>query len=84
MNNELIFPIVYDLRVIYSGDGDIGIKKVSNLLNDLSINCSKSVVKPGGSSSLVRLGFNITIFSKVQMETMYRNLKALPDVKWAT
>ncbi len=84
MEKELQFPVIYDLRVIYSGNGEEGIKKISTLLNDLGINYSPGFVKPGGKGSLSRLGINITVISKEQMDTMYKNLQVIPDIKWAT
>lgn len=84
MNKELQFPVVYDLRVIYCGSPEDGIKKVENLLKDLCIDSRKGVIKPGNKSSLVRLGFNITLLSKSQMDSLYNNLNTIPEVKWAT
>lgn len=84
MNRELEFPVIYDLRVIYNGKAQDGINKVSKLLKDLSIDSREGVVKPGGKGNLVRIGFNITLLSKPQMDTLYSNLNCIPEVKWAT
>ncbi len=84
MNKELSFPIVYDLRVIYSGSADEGINCISKLLKDLCIEYRPGVQKPGGKSTLVRLGFNVTLLSKTQMDTLYNNLNTIPEIKWAT
>lgn len=84
MNQELQFPIVYDLRVIYGGSPEDGLLKVSKLLADLAIDSRAGVVKPGGKSNLSRLGFNITLLSKEQMDTLYSNLNTIPEIKWAT
>lgn len=84
MNQELQFPIVYDLRVIYGGKADDGLKKVSMLLGDLAISCNKAVEKPGGKENLSRLGFSITLFSREQMDSLYSNLNTIPEIKWAT
>lgn len=84
MSNELRFPIVYDLRVIYKGESSNGISAISSLLNDLSINHEPGIVKPGGKIDLCRLGFTVTVYSKEQMESMYSNLNTIPEIKWAT
>ncbi len=84
MNRELQFPVVYDLRIIYSGDADSGIKKINKLLSDLAIDYREATIKPGGKGSLVRLGFNITLLSKEQMDSLYNNLNTIPEIKWAT
>lgn len=84
MNRELQFPVVYDLRVIYNGDAQSGIKKISTLLKDLAIDHRQGSEKPGGKGNLVRLGFNITLLSKSQMDSLYSNLNTIQEVKWAT
>lgn len=84
MNQELQFPLIYDLRVIYGGTPEEGISKVSRLLSDLVIDSKPGVIKPGGKTNLSRLGFNITLTSKEQMETLYNNLNTIPEIKWAT
>lgn len=84
MNDELQFPIVYDLRIIFSGEPQIGVVKISKLLTDLCIDYRPGIIKDGGKATLSRLGFNITLLSKQQMDTMYNNLKTIPEVKWAT
>lgn len=84
MNRELDFPVIYDLRVIYSGNSVDGINKIEQLLKDLGIDFRQGVVKPGGKGNLIRLGFNITLLSKPQMDTLYSNLNVIPEVKWAT
>ncbi len=84
MNKELQFPIVYDLRIIFNGDSQEGIIKITKLLDDLSISSRPGIVKPGGKSALVRLGFNITLLNKEQMDTLYKNLQSMPGIKWAT
>lgn len=83
MIKELQFPLVYDLRIIYSGISTDGIKRISALLSDLCINSREGIVKPSGKENLSRLGFNITLLSKQQMDTLYSNLKSIPEVKWA-
>lgn len=84
MNQELQFPLIYDLRVIYGGSSQEGISKVSRLLFDLAIDSKEGVIKPGGKVNLSRLGFNITLISKEQMDTLYINLNTIPEIKWAT
>lgn len=84
MNKELQFPIVYDLRIIYKGSSDIGINKISSLLKDLAINYVNGVEKSGGKADLCRLGFTVTLLSKSQMDSLYNNLKTIPEIKWAT
>ena len=84
MNQELQFPLVYDLRVIYGGTPEDGISKVSRLLADLAIDSRDGIIKPGGKPNLSRLGFNITLLSKEQMDTLYKNLNTIPEIKWAT
>ncbi|MBN2619200.1 MAG: DUF493 family protein [Spirochaetales bacterium] len=84
MNKELQFPVVYDLRVIYSGSATDGLERISKLLKDLSIDSRNGVEKDGGKGQLVRLNFNITILNKEQMNTLYSNLKVIPEIKWAT
>lgn len=81
---ELQFPVVYDLRVIYKGDSGNGIRKVSQLLKDLTISHTDGILKPGGKSELCRLGFTVTLLNKSQMDSMYSNLKTIPEIKWAT
>ncbi len=84
MKQELNFPVVYNLRVIYSGTANEGLKSISKLLKDLCIDFRDGIEKPGGKSNLVRLGFNVTLISKDQMDTMYNNLNTIPEIKWAT
>ncbi len=84
MNQELQFPLVYDLRVIYGGSPGEGISKLSKLLADLVIDSREGVIKPGGKANLSRLGFNITLTSKEQMDSLYNNLNTIPEIKWAT
>lgn len=84
MDKEVQFPVVYDLRVIYSGDESEGLLAVSRLLKDLAIDHREGVVKPSGKKSLKRLSFNVTILSKEQMNAMYSNLNTIPEIKWAT
>lgn len=84
MNKELEFPIVYNLRIIYKGDSKTGIIKISSLLQDLTIHHDNGVEKPGGKAGLCRLGFRVTLLSKLQMDSMYSNLNTIPEIKWAT
>lgn len=84
MNQELQFPIVYDLRIIYGGSPEEGLKKISILLADMVIDSRVGVIKPGGKPNLSRLGFNITLLSKEQMDSLYSNLNTIPEIKWAT
>lgn len=84
MNKELEFPIIYDLRVIYRGSWENGNKKITRLLDDLCIDYRPGILKPGGKTDLIRIGINITLTSKGQMDTLYNNLNTIPEVKWAT
>ncbi|OQY40776.1 MAG: hypothetical protein B6229_00895 [Spirochaetaceae bacterium 4572_7] len=84
MSKEIIFPIIYDLRIIYRGDSAQGIEHIEKLLKDMSIMYKPGVIKPGGKSDLVRLAFNVTIMNKQQMDVMYGNLNTIPGIKWAT
>lgn len=84
MNEELKYPVMYNLRVIYSGSAEVGINKISSLLKDLSIELQKSEIKPGGKGNLTRLGFLITVISKEQLDSLYSNLGTIPEIKWAT
>lgn len=84
MNRDLEFPVIYDLRVIYSGQGNEGIEKISKLLKDLTIDFRPGIIKPGGKGNLVRISFNVTIQNKSLMNTLYSNLNCIDGVKWAT
>ncbi|QEN06064.1 hypothetical protein EW093_15675 [Thiospirochaeta perfilievii] len=84
MKQELQFPLIYDLRVIYGGVATEGISKITRLLKDLSIECCNEVIKPGGKPNLSRLAFSITLISKEQMDSLYSNLNSVPGIKWAT
>ena len=84
MNKEINFPVVYDLRVIYRGDAKRGIAQILKLLEVLQITTNSSGERPGGKGPLVRLGFNVILGSKGQMDALYSNLKTIPEIKWAT
>ena len=84
MNKDIIFPVVYNLRVIYQGEANKGLERVTALLKVLKITTNESGEKPGGKGAFTRLGFNITLSSKSQMEALYSNLKTIPEIKWAT
>ncbi|MGL1894591.1 MAG: DUF493 domain-containing protein [Spirochaetaceae bacterium] len=84
MNKDLQFPIVYDLRIIYSGEPQNGLDNISQLLTDLCIDFRPGIIKEGGKPTLSRLGFNISLSSKQQMDSLYNNLQTIPEVKWAT
>jgi putative lipoic acid-binding regulatory protein len=82
---KLEFPVTFQLKTVLdtSLSSEEQITNIGNILNDLNIANKYLSNKASSKGSYTSYQFEVTIISKPQMETMYDNIKKLPDFKFA-
>ncbi|MDP3179605.1 MAG: hypothetical protein Q8M76_16985 [Spirochaetaceae bacterium] len=81
---ELVFPVTFDLRIIYVlANGATIIDDLEKLYASMGVPCSliQGIAKPGARYG--RMGSRITLSSREQMYALYGEIGKLPYVKAA-
>jgi len=81
---ELVFPVTFDLRIIYLlAEGATIIDDLEKLYSSMGVPCSliQGIAKPGAKYG--RMGSRITLSSRDQMYALYGEIGKLPYVKTA-
>ncbi|MCK9449815.1 MAG: DUF493 domain-containing protein [Bacteroidales bacterium] len=84
-SEALVFPTTYELKVVVELDRQTGASKqeIERMLLRLKIPFSFLEVKLSSRQSYVSHSIRVTLLDKEQMDSLYRELKQIPGIKFA-
>ncbi len=84
-NVKIDFPVTFQLKAVMdSTSSDDGNKeKINQVLNNLKISNSYVASKASSKGTYTSYHYQVTLVSKLQMETLYEKLKSVPGLKFA-
>ena len=84
-NAKIKFPVTFQLKAVMnsSATDEENKNNISTVLNNLKIKNSCTNSKKSSKGTYISYNYQVTLVSKLQLETLYDNLKSVPGLKFA-